>query len=223
MRRYLYGFVALLILAAAVVLYPSEAGSVPPPVSLASYSVKLIEGNDKGHGSGTHIGDGYILTAAHVVDDAKSMKLKTNNGKLRYARVLWVNKDYDVALLRTGEQGIAAAHLSCDVLREGDAIRADGNPLNIEFVSSSGKISGAMRETGMASGNGPRKAYVTDMTTVMGMSGGGVFDRRGDLMGITSAVAIAPIAMGATYIPSLTGFGFVVPSSVVCELMGRAA
>lgn len=219
-RRFVYGVVGA-ALGAAIVFYAPTAGSVAPPAPpTASYSVKLIGSN--GHGSGTHIGGGYILTAAHVVDGAKSMKLKTSNGRFRYARVLWTNAQYDVALLRTGEEGMATAHLSCAVLHEGDLIRADGNPLNIEFVSSSGKISGGLRDTGMPDGKGPAKAYITDMTTVMGMSGGGVFDQRGDLIGITSAVAIAPLQTGPqSAVPSLTGFGFVVPSSVVCELMGR--
>lgn len=218
-RRFVYGVVGA-ALGAATVFYAPTAGSVAPPAPMASYSVKLIGAN--GHGSGTHIGEGYILTAAHVVDAAKSMKIKTSNGRFRYARVLWTNTQYDVALMRTGEEGMAAAHLSCGVMHEGDPIRADGNPLNIEFVSSSGKISGGLRDMPvLGDGRGPRKAYVTDMTTVMGQSGGGVFDVNGDLVGITSAVAIAPLQFGSSYVPSLTGFGFVVPSSVVCELMAR--
>ncbi|MNL26855.1 Periplasmic pH-dependent serine endoprotease DegQ precursor [compost metagenome] len=217
MRRYLVAFLAFLIFAAGWMAYPAVAGPSKPNTPLASYSVKVIKANDMGHGSGTHIGGGYILTAAHVVEDDKSMKIKTNNGLLRYAKVLWVNKDYDVALLRTSEQGMKSAHLSCRALKEGALIRADGNPLNIEFVSSSGKISGSARDFGK-----PRSAYVTDMTTVMGMSGGGIFDRNGDMVGIVSAVAVAPMKVGAGYVPSLTGFGMAIPSFEVCALMGRS-
>lgn len=210
-RRYVIAFLAV-ITAGATALYATAAGSVAPPAS--TYSVKLLVG--QGHGSGTHIGDGYIVTAAHVVDDAKSVRIKTSNGGLRYARVLWVNKEYDLAFLRTGPHGMASANLSCRALHKGDAIRADGNPLNIEFVSSSGKISGDARATELH-----KNVYITDMTTVMGMSGGGIFDRNGDLVGVTSAVAVAPIKMGKNYVPSLTGFGMVVPSYEVCALMGR--
>lgn len=210
MRRYLIGFLALLIGGATFFAYPSQAGA--PTAS--SYSVKIIVG--QGHGSGTHIGSGYIVTAAHVVDTARSVVIKTDNGRKRYAQVLWVNKDYDLALLRTGPHGIAAANLSCRALHVGDAIRADGNPLNIEFVSSSGRISGDARPT-----ERHKSAYITDMTTVMGMSGGGVFDKAGDLVGVTSAVAVAPLKVGTGYVPSLTGFGMAVPSFEVCALMGR--
>lgn len=212
MRRYLYGFLAAITLIAAT-LYSTSAGSVPPP-AIASYSVKIIAG--QGHGSGTHIGQGYIVTAAHVVKGKASVVIKTTRGNPRYARVLWVNEAYDLALLRTEPQGIAVANMSCRSLKEGDTVRADGNPLNIEFVSSSGKISGAARQTPIHT-----LAYITDMTTVMGMSGGGLFDSKGDLVGVTSAVALAPLPLGKNYVPSLTGFGMAVPTSAVCELMGR--
>jgi len=212
MRRYLYGFLAAITLVAAT-LYSTSAGSVPPPVT-SSFSIKIVL--PAGHGSGTHIGSGYIVTAAHVVKGKASVVIKTTRGNPRYARVLWVNDAYDIALLRTEPQGIAVAHMSCRSLKEGDSVRADGNPLNIEFVSSSGKISGAARQTPMH-----KLTYITDMTTVMGMSGGGLFDSKGDLVGVTSAVALAPLPLGKNYVPSLTGFGMAVPTSAVCELMGR--
>lgn len=212
MRRYLLAFLTAITLA-AFTLYATSAGSVAVPS--ASYSVKVVM--PQSHGSGTHIGDGYIVTAAHVVDDAKTVRIKADRGNQRYADVLWVNKAYDIALLRTNPVGLASAHMSCRTLRLGEAIRADGNPLNIEFVSSSGKISGDARPTDQH-----KTVYITDMTTVMGMSGGGVFDRYGDLVGVTSAVAIAPIQTGPkAWSPSLTGFGMAVPSSAVCVLMGR--
>lgn len=198
----------------AAILYATTTNAVQPPAPMSSYSVKLL--GSKGHGSGTHFGNGYILTAAHVVGDAKSMRVKTDDGKMRYAKTLWSSKDYDIALLQTSPNGIGSAHLSCRLLAEGEEIHADGNPLNMEFVSTNGRISGKARATDIH-----KLAYITDMTTVMGMSGGGVFDGMGNLVGVTSAVAVAPMKMGASFVPSLTGFGMAVPSSAVCLLLGR--
>lgn len=212
MRRYLYSFLAFIVFAATAT-YATQANSVPP-APVASYSVKVLVG--QGHGSGTHLGGGYILTAAHVVKGQKTVVIKATVGNQRYAKVLWINEDYDVALLLTSPQGIASAHMSCRSLHAGDTVRADGNPLNLEFVSSSGKISGDARQTDQH-----KSAYITDMTTVMGMSGGGVFDRNGDLVGVTSAVAVAPMKAGPVWIPNITGFGMAVPSSAVCELLGK--
>jgi S1-C subfamily serine protease len=175
-----------------------------------SATVKLVV-ND-GHGSGVHIGDGFIVTAAHVVGDAKEVQLKVKGGALRKADVLWVNKANDIALLRTSSAGLGSAKLACRTVKAGDPIVAYGNPLQIEFGAAYGKIAGEPRKTG------PWNAvYVTDITTVMGQSGGGTFADNGDLIGITVGVMAAPIGFSG----SLVGYGYVVPSTAVCELLAR--
>lgn len=75
--------------------------------------VKVIVGN--GHGSGVNIGDGYIVTAAHVVGNEKVVRVK---GRWPFAifetdaEVLWSNPAYDVALLRIGgAHGLVPASL----------------------------------------------------------------------------------------------------------------
>lgn len=192
--------------AAAYALLPSPA--LP---ATESATVKIFPAS--GHGSGVHIGDGFIVTAAHVVGDAKEVKVKAKGGENRKADVLWVNKAYDIALLRTSSvTGLGVAKLACRAVMAGDPIVAYGNPLKIEFVAAYGKIAGDPRETG------PWKSvYVTDITTVMGQSGGGTFADNGDLIGITVGVMAAPVGFSG----SLVGYGFVVPSTAVCELLGR--
>ncbi|TGU03691.1 serine protease, partial [bacterium M00.F.Ca.ET.156.01.1.1] len=91
------------------------------------------------------------------------------------ADVLWVNKANDIALLRTSSDGLGVAKLACHAVNVGDPIVAYGNPLKIEFVTAYAKIAGEPRETG------PWKSvYVTDITTVMGQSGGPVYADNGD-------------------------------------------
>lgn len=185
---------------------------LPPPALPATESATVKIFPASGHGSGVHIGDGFIVTAAHVVGDAKEVQLKAKGGVFHKAEVLWTNKAHDIALLRTSSVGLGTAHLSCGSAKSGDPITAYGNPLGIEFVAAYGKIAGEPRETG------PWKSvYVTDITTVMGQSGGGTFADNGDLIGITVGVMAAPIGASG----SLVGYGFVVPSTAVCELMGR--
>ncbi|MDW9762138.1 serine protease [Sinorhizobium meliloti] len=165
-----------------------------------------------GHGSGVHIGNGYILTAAHAVKDAKTATLKTKDGKTRQAAVLWANTEYDIALLRSQDGNMDAAALDCRVAQAGDFITSYGNPLNVEFAAAFGRIAGEPRALG------PWKSvFVTDITTVMGQSGGPVFDADGRLIGITVGVMGAP--MGFSH--SLVGYGFVVPSRAVCDLLAR--
>ena len=97
----------------------------------------------------------------------------------------------------------------------GDYVTAIGNPLGIEFISSYGRVAGEPREFLP----NWKSAFVTDLTVIMGNSGGAMFSADGKVIGIVVGAPLAPLQSGGnTYI----GFSFVVPSSVVCTLMGRA-
>lgn len=178
--------------------------------SLASFSVKLE--TDEGHGSGSHIGNGFILTAAHVVD-GRAPKVVTNSGQQQDAEILWVNRDYDVALLRIHDhEGIGAVPLACSGLPVGTPFAAYGSPGAIDFVHSSGEVVGAPEK------RGPWLSVAAlDGTVVMGMSGGAVVSRN-RVVGVVVGVQ----TVRAGIFPSITGFGFAVPGRVVCDLMGRA-
>lgn len=211
LRRSPTAFLVALFLVIAATSAAAYALRPPPALPATETATVKIQVND-GHGSGVHIGDGFIVTAAHVVGDAKEVQLKAKGGALRKADVLWVNKANDIALLRTSSDGLGIAKLGCHGVRVGDTIVAYGNPLKIEFVAAYGRIAGEPRETG------PWKSvYVTDITTVMGQSGGGTFAENGDLIGITVGVMAAPIGFSG----SLVGYGYVVPSTAVCELLAR--
>ncbi|MEZ2132445.1 MULTISPECIES: S1C family serine protease [unclassified Sinorhizobium] len=212
MRRF-YRYASISALATAAVLFGgiySVAGEPQPPKATAAAAV-LIK-LESGHGSGVHIGNGFVLTASHVADGSKAFKLQTVDGKTKDAEVLWTNKQYDISLLRTDPAGLPAATLKCEYAHDGEAIQAVGNPLSLEFVSAFGRIAGGNRSLG------PWKSVlVTDITTVPGQSGGGVFDADGNLIGITVGVLNAQVGLGV----SLTGFGAIVPSQAICDLMGR--
>lgn len=209
LRRIAYASLAIALSSVAYFVAPTVVAYTASSVTDAA-AVKVIM--ERGHGSGVHIGDGFVLTAAHVAGGAATLKLKSKDGQIRQADVLWTNKAYDIALLRTSPAGLPAASLDCQRAGVGTSIEAIGNPLSVEFVSAYGKIAGAPRESG------PWKSvYVTDMTTVMGQSGGGVFS-GGRVVGITVGVMSVP-----GLLPSLIGYGFVVPSSDVCALLGRTA
>lgn len=201
--RYLIWILALAAFVAAGV-YSTTPAAAPLPSSI----VKVLVGD--GHGSGVHIGNGYIVTAAHVTQE-QSVKLKLTDGTEVEAETLWENRAYDVALVRT-EARLQASPLSCETAKTGANIRAFGNPMAMEFLEAAGRVAGAAREFG------PWKSVLpVDMTIVMGMSGGPTLDEGGRVVGINVGVMVA--SLGG--FPSLTGFGAIVPSSVVCDLMGR--
>lgn len=193
---------------------PERLTYVAPVRNTGAATVKVMMPN--GFGSGVAIGGGSIVTAAHVVGDAKQAKIKTRDGSEVDADVLWANKDYDVALLRTSAN-IPAAVLDCHTARVGDSVMAIGNPLGMEFISSFGKIAGSPRE--MAPNW--KSVFVADITVIMGNSGGPVFSATSDkVVGIVVGVIGVP---GGADSRSYLGLSTVVPSAAVCQLMGRAA
>lgn len=209
-RRMAYAFLITAFAVAAFFAAPSVAAFTTADTESATVKVQL----ENGHGSGVHIGDGFIVTAAHVVGDTKEVQVKSKGGVLHKADVLWVNKARDIALLRTAPAGLGVAHLSCKLAKVGEPIVAYGNPLKVEFVAAYGKIAGEPRET-----TPWVSVYVTDITTVMGQSGGPVFGADGNLIGITVGVMAAQVGFSG----SLVGYGFVVPSAEVCGLLARKA
>lgn len=204
MRYFLTGLLAaVLALAAGVsvrVIQDHMADS-----GLPGSVVKIMP--EGGHGSGVHIGKGYILTAAHVVADVKSVKIKTDTGGTGEADVLWANRDHDIALLHTSTK-LQLSRIACRPLASGAVTRAIGNPGNQEFISTWGRVSGRAINT-------PWKgAIVADITIVPGMSGGGLFDEAGRLVGIL----VGTMARG---FGAIVPVGYVVPASAFCGMLGR--
>lgn len=187
-----------------LVLPPSTA--VAAEIAASPY-VTIVSGS--GTGSGVHIGHKYILTAGHVASMGGELSAKDDQGRTHKLTTLWVNAAKDIALLKLDDDApISSAPLSCDAPVIGQHVRAYGNPLAIESVYSEGKIVGAPITEGPW-----QSVEMLDLTIVPGMSGGALVNDAGQVVGINVGVMV----YGA-----LTGFGWSVPSTVVCDLLGRA-
>lgn len=159
-----------------------------------------------GHGSGTHIGNGYILTAGHVASGVKKVTIETNQGNILPADVLWYNKEMDVALLKLERPSkMSSVTLDCVGVHIGDRVTAYGNPKYLKGVYTAGEVVGNPVKLGSPT------VMTIDMTAAPGMSGGGIIGPNGTLVGILVG------GMGDGF-----AFTFAVPSRVVCDLMGRA-
>ena len=168
-------------------------------------SVKVHVGG--GSGSGIHIGGGDIVTAAHVVQGAKEVFIEyPGGGKVKVA-VIWVHKEYDIALLHVERRRWPqSAPLDCSPNIVGQDVVLVGNPLDVSFVWTNGVIVGEARPWG------PWASVVpVDGATIYGQSGGGVIDRNGRTVGITVGLLATPWGIAA--------FGWFVPASVVCTLI----
>lgn len=212
MSHLLYRAAQIFGAACAAFVFLVFLGYVTPaktPTPTAGSVVYL--GDARGHGSGVHIGDGYILTAAHVVRSEKTMPVVTDDGTTVEGAVLWASPEYDVALIRAPVTA-KAAPLACREANVGEEIRASGNPYDQKFVTARGHVSGAAREY-----EPWKRVIVIDTTMVHGMSGGPTFDMQGNVVGINVGVMVVSQGM-ASYVAS---FGYIVPGSTVCMLMGR--
>lgn len=177
-------------------------------------AVVVIRTGSGGTGTGFSIGSGQIVTAAHVVKNAKTVSIKDVDGNIRMAYVDIVDAATDLAILSTSHK-IPAAELDCRTARVGEEITAIGTPLGLEFITAQGRIAGTARKIGGTN------ALVTDIVTIMGMSGGPIFS-AGRVIGVNHAVMLAPLNGPMGQLPSLAGFGFIIPSSDVCALLMRS-
>lgn len=193
---------------------------VPPAQKRADYMRSVVKiTSDKGHGSGVHLGNGFILTAAHVADMAPVFSISSKHGKTAKARVLWSNHASDVALLRTEEAfDFPGSKLQCEATKVGQSVRLEGNPSDTEFATSWGRVS-AFGKTGFENldGLGLWKTLVTlDMTAAPGTSGGPIFDGETDnIVGILVSGMQTPRGTFA--------YTFMVPSTEICAMFARVA
>ncbi|MBZ9888140.1 serine protease [Mesorhizobium sp. BR1-1-3] len=187
----------------------------PPPAS----SVVRIDLSGGGHGSGVYIGNGVILTAAHVAKGEKMVMVKMDNGTVQSADVLWVNEAYDVAALAPVHPNqMSPSPLSCRTPTVGDAIVAAGSPGDNDNLYIPGKIAGNERSNAVW-----KSVVVGNVTAGHGISGGGVFNDAGEVVGILvgGALDYTPDPVDGKFDLTSMGLAFIVPGSAVCGLLGR--
>jgi len=121
---------------------------IPTVVTIFTTSPKYTpQGATKnqGQGSGVLIShDCYILTAAHVVDGSDKILVKTYDGRMREASILFSDKTADIALLRLDLPDPTLAHAvfgDSDQLTVGQNVYAVGSPYGLENSFSAGIIS----------------------------------------------------------------------------------
>ncbi|MFZ3071884.1 MAG: DegQ family serine endoprotease [Thermodesulfobacteriota bacterium] len=152
--------------------------------------------------------EGYILTNNHVIENAAEI-LVTLSGKdkLEYpAKVMGKDSQLDVALIKIeadGELPVAALGDS-DKLDIGEWVVAIGNPFGLGGTVTAGIVS----QKGRVIGAGPYDNFIqTDASINPGNSGGPLFNLKGEVVGINTAI----IAGGQ-------GIGFATPINMVKEV-----
>ncbi|MGC3999386.1 MAG: DegQ family serine endoprotease [Anaeromyxobacter sp.] len=158
---------------------------VPPP--LRRFMQPPGEQLTRGAGSGFIVSqDGLILTNAHVIRGATEVNVKLTDKREFRAKVVGLDKDTDVAVLRIDARGLPVVKLGdAERLQVGEWVLAIGSPFGFENTVTAGVVSARARSL-------PGEGYVpfiqTDVAINPGNSGGPLFNLAGEVVGINSQI-----------------------------------
>ncbi|MDR2655692.1 MAG: trypsin-like peptidase domain-containing protein [Oscillospiraceae bacterium] len=161
----------------------------------------------EGAGSGVILTeDGYIVTNNHVVRSATTVKVRTFEGKEYNAKLIGVDEQTDLAVIKIETTGLKPVSLAdSSKIQVGQLAVAIGNPLGtLGGTVTEGIISAKDREILVE--NETMTLLQTSAAVNPGNSGGGLFDENGQLVGIVNAKS------GET---NVEGLGFAIPSNTV--------
>ena len=149
--------------------------------------------------------DGYIITNAHVVEGATSLKVMTSDGETYEAQLIGSDTVTDLAVVKIDATGLTAAEFgSSEDLRVADKVMAIGNPGGHELSSSVtiGYVSALNRAIANNTTGYTMEYIQTDAAINPGNSGGALINEYGQVVGINSA------KISAT---GYEGLGFAIP------------
>ena len=166
----------------------------------------------KGSGSGVIIRpDGYIVTNNHVVNGATSIQVTLNNNQQFEATVVGTDPATDVAIIKVDATGLPTIPMGdSDKLRLGEWVLAIGSPLGAQLRSTitAGIVSAKGRSMPDNSGEFKIESFIqTDAAVNPGNSGGALVNKKGELVGINTAI----VSQTGSY----TGYSFAVPVNIV--------
>ena len=166
-------------------------------------------------GSGVIVSaENHVLTAAHVVQGAEVINIKTSDGIQRQAKLLFSEANADIALLQfiTLEPDRPYANIGdSDYLAVGQRAFAIGSPYGLENSFSVGYISGFREFNRLYEGTIKAEFIQTDAAINTGNSGGPIFNSQAEVIGIASRI----ISRSGGF----QGLGFVVAINTAKQLM----
>lgn len=175
------------------------------------------EREQQGSGSGVIIRqDGYIVTNNHVVQGATKIEVTLNNNKTYEATVIGTDPVTDVALIKIDADGLPIVPFGdSDNLRLGEWVLAIGSPLGeqLKGTITAGIVSAKGRSMPNYNGEFKIESFIqTDAAVNPGNSGGALVNKKGELVGINTAI----VSQTGAY----SGYSFAVPSNMVKKVVG---
>jgi serine protease Do len=151
--------------------------------------------------------EGIIITNNHVIQSAEGIFVKLTNGKEYEAKVLGTDPTSDIAVIKinTKDNLKAVTFADSDKARVGDWVVAIGNPFGLGGTVTAGIISARNRDISL----GKYDDFIqTDASINQGNSGGPLFNVKGEVVGINSAILFAiPSNFAKNVVKQITEFG----------------
>lgn len=158
---------------------------------------------ERGTGSGFIISsDGRLLTNAHVVEGATTVKVTLKNGQTYEGKVLGRDQMTDVAVVKIDAENLPPVNLGqAETLQPGEWAIAIGNPLGLDNTVTVGIISALGRTSTEVGVPDKRVRFIqTDAAINPGNSGGPLLNAKGEVVGINTAIRA-----------NAQGLGFAIP------------
>lgn len=153
--------------------------------------------------------EGFILTNAHVVENARRVRVRTDENTLVGAEVVGSDLSSDLAVLKVDARATDLPPLPLGdsrAVKVGDPVLALGNPFGLEDTITSGIVSALQRQITAPDGFSIEGVIQTDAAVNPGNSGGPLLDGEGRVIGVNSQIATAgPQSRGSV------GIAFAVP------------
>jgi len=162
-----------------------------------------------GSGSGVIFSeDGYIVTNNHVIADADVIKV-TIGKKIVNANLIGTDPSSDLAVIKVDDNKLPAIQLGAsDNVEVGEWVLAVGNPFNLTSTVTAGIVSAKGRNINILKDRFPIESFIqTDAAINPGNSGGALVNKKGELIGINTAI----LSRTGSY----AGYGFAVPVDIV--------
>ncbi len=165
----------------------------------------------EGAGSGVIVTvDGYIVTNNHVIEEANKITVRLRNGASYEAKLIGTDPQTDIAVIKIEENNLEAAKMGdSDTLKVGELAIAIGNPLGqLGGTVTDGIISALDRE--ITIDNETMTLLQTSASINPGNSGGGLFNAKGELIGIVNAKSSGS---------DIEGLGFAIPINIAKKIV----
>ncbi|MCS5675173.1 MAG: trypsin-like peptidase domain-containing protein [Acidimicrobiales bacterium] len=178
----------------------TDAGRLDVKAVLAAVAPSVvqieIETEDAVFGGGAGTGfiispDGQVVTNAHVVEDAVTIKVMLSDGTVKSAELVQKDPTRDLAVLKIKGDNLPAARLGNSAEVEvGDEVLAIGNALGLGDTPTvtTGIVSALNRQLQLA-GNRLTHLIQTDAAINPGNSGGPLVNANGEVIGVNTAIA----------------------------------